>query len=218
MNYYFITGISRGIGKALALEILRNKDNYVIGFGRSSGWKHERFEFIQLDLRNLDLVKQYQFIEIIDAELITLINNSGMIGPVDYVGKLNNQLIIDTFNVNSIAPAILMNSFTKAYQQFKGKKLVLNISSGAAKHTVDSWSSYCATKSSLDMFTAVAESEQQNQFNENPIKFLSVAPGIIDTKMQDEIREVHKSSFNDVDRFIGYKNDNLLESPANTAK
>lgn len=217
MHYYYITGVSRGIGKALVDELLKNENNYVIGIGRTNELKHERFEFINLDLIKLDLVKEFKFIQIIDAESITLINNAGMLGDVNHVGKLDNQSIIDTYSLNAITPTILMNNFAMAYHQFPGKKLVLNISSGAGRHSIESWSTYCASKSALDMFTTVAESEQMSFYKNNSIKFLSVAPGIIDTKMQDEIRTVDKSRFDKVDTFINYKQEGKLTKPKDLA-
>ncbi|NJO89742.1 MAG: SDR family NAD(P)-dependent oxidoreductase [Chloroflexia bacterium] len=217
MNYYFITGVSRGIGKALVEKLLKNENNYIIGLGRTSTIKHERFEFIEINLSNLELVKNHQFIQIIDAKSITLINNSGVLGYVDVVGNIENQSIIDTFNVNTIAPAILMNNFVNSYQNFKGKKMVLNVSSGAGRRAIDSWSSYCASKSALDMFTLVANQEQNNKYPGNGVKFISIAPGIVDTKMQDEIRELDESRFKDVNRFIGYKNESQLSDPGEVA-
>lgn len=217
MNYYFITGVSRGIGKALSEELLKDNRNYIIGLGQNSSIKHDRFEFIKIDLRDLDNVKQYRFIDIIDAESVTLVNNSGMLGDVNRVGAIDNQAIIDTFKLNTIAPALLMNSFAHAYQNFSCKKLVLNISSGAGRHAIESWSSYCGSKSALDMFTSVAEAEQKTSFGNNGIKFLSVAPGIVDTQMQTEIRAVDKEHFNRVDTFINYKNENLLTDPQKLA-
>ncbi|MDF1550664.1 MAG: SDR family NAD(P)-dependent oxidoreductase [Bacteroidales bacterium] len=218
MHYYYITGVSRGIGKALVEELLKNENNYVIGIGRTNALKHERFEFIKLDLMKLDLVKEFRFIQIIDAQSITLVNNAGMLGNVNHVGKLDNQSIIDSFSLNTIAPAILMNNFALAYQQFDGKKLVLNISSGAGRHTIESWSCYCGSKSALDMYTAVAETEQAEFYKSNPVKFLSVAPGIIDTQMQNEIRAVDKSRFNKVDTFINYKEEGKLTNPKDLAR
>jgi benzil reductase ((S)-benzoin forming) len=205
------------LGKALVEELLKNENNYIVGLGRTSSIKHERFEFTKIDLSKLELVKNYQFIQIIDAESIILINNSGMLGYVDVVGNIENQSIIDTFNVNTIAPAILMNNFVNAYQSFKGKKLILNVSSGAGRHAIDSWSSYCASKAALDMFTSVANQEQKNKYQENNIKLISIAPGIVDTKMQDEIRGFDKSKFSEVNRFISYKKENQLTSPEEVA-
>lgn len=218
MNYYYITGVSRGIGKALVEKLLEVEDNYVIGFGRTNNISHERYEFIQIDLTNLDLLQNYNFIDIVDAKSICLINNSGMLGDVNKVGKIDNSSIIQTFNLNVIAPALLMNNFVKAYQNFKGEKLVLNISSGAGRHTIESWSSYCGSKAALDMFTAVANDEQKNEFLPNPIKFIAVAPGIVDTKMQDEIRKLDENKFKDINKFVNYKKNNLLSSPEEVAE
>lgn len=213
MNYYFISGTSRGIGKALAEELLKTENNYVIGFSRTNSIKHVHFEFIKIDLTKPEQVNDFRFINIIDAEHIVLINNAGMIGLVEHVGKLDNQSIINVFNINAIAPAILTNNFVKAYKAFCGKKIVLNISSGASRHAIESWSAYCASKAALDMFTSVSGFEQGLLYSDNPVRFISVAPGIVDTKMQDEIREVNKNSFNDVEKFIRYKSENKLSQP-----
>ncbi len=218
MNYYYISGTSRGIGKAMAEEVLKNENNYVIGFSRTNSIKHERFEFIPIDLLHPDEAKHFRFIKIIDAESICLINNSGMIGSVEHLGKCDNQSIIDTFMVNTISPAILTNNFINAYHDFSCKKVIVNISSGAARYPIESWSTYCSSKSALDMFSTVGQLEQDLIKSKYPYKFFSVAPGIVDTKMQDEIRDVNETSFSDVGRFIKYKAENKLIKPVDVAQ
>jgi benzil reductase ((S)-benzoin forming) len=217
MHYFFISGTSRGIGKALAEEILKNQQNYVIGFARTNSIKHERFEFIEVDLTIPENAIKFRFIPIIDADSISLINNSGMIGHIDHIGQIDNQSLIDTFNLNAISPAILINNFVKAYQSFKCKKLIINISSGAARYPIESWSAYCASKSSLDMIASVGKLEQNLPGATSNFKFFSVAPGIVDTQMQDEIRNASQFSFGEVGKFIGYKKNNKLLSPNSVA-
>ncbi len=217
MNYYFITGSSRGIGAAIANELLKDEYNYIIGFSRTNLIKHERFEHISFDLRDLDSVKNYRFINIFDAKSITLVNNSGMLGNIRHLGEIDNQSIIDVFNVNTIAPFLLMNNFIRDYKNFKGNKLIVNISSGAGRHPIESWSGYCASKSALDMLSEVANLEQK-KLNRNPVKVLSIAPGIVDTQMQSEIRGVDKVDFGQVETFIKYKEENTLASTEVTAK
>jgi len=218
MHYYFITGTSRGIGKALADNLLEDENNYVIGFSRTNLIKHERFEHLNFDLKNLDLVANYRFIEIIDAESITLVNNSGLLGNIAQIGKVDNQSIIDVFNVNAIAPFLLMNNFIRDYQYFKGRKLIVNISSGAGRHPIESWSAYCASKSALDMISEVAYNEQNKLDKQIAFKIISIAPGIVDTHMQSEIRIVDKQDFSMVDTFIEYKKENKLATTGETAK
>jgi len=218
MDYYFITGTSRGIGKALTLELLKDDQNYVIGFSRTNSIKHERFDHIPFDLTNLELVKNYRFIKIIDAKSIILVNNSGMLGNIRHIGSIDNQSIIDVFQVNTIAPFIIMNNFIRDYIDFEGKKLILNISSGAGRHPFESWSAYCASKAALDMLSEVANVEQSEKTVKNPVKVLSIAPGIVDTQMQTEIRSVDKADFGQLDTFIKYKEEKKLASVESTAK
>ncbi|MBN1252855.1 MAG: SDR family NAD(P)-dependent oxidoreductase [Bacteroidales bacterium] len=215
MNYFFITGTSSGIGFALANEILKNENNYIIGFSRNNNISHQRYEHINLDLSKPEIVKNYKFIDIIDAESVTLINNSGVIGDVKHIGNIDNNSIISTFNVNSISPAILINNFIKTYKNFSGKKIIINISSGAARHAIESWSSYCASKSALDMFSLVAKADSDKKLY--GFKIFSIAPGIVDTNMQNQIRETDKNDFSLLNTFVQYKNDNLLEKPQYTA-
>ena len=217
MNYYYITGTSRGIGKALTLKLLQDKNNYVIGLSRTNSIEHERFEFMQIDLTNYLQVANFQFIDILDAKKVILINNAGLIGDIKHTGNTDNKAIHDTFMVNSISPAVLMNNFLKAYASLAIEKLIINISSGAGRHAIESWASYCASKSALDMFSLVVNTEQKIINKDYPAKVFSIAPGIVDTQMQDVIRETDKSDFSNVDTFVNYKNTKQLASTEDTA-
>ena len=94
-------------------------------------------------------------------------------------------------------------------------KKILNISSGAGRHTINSWADYCASKSALDMFSMVVSEEQKKQ--NLPISIFSVAPGIIDTEMQVEIRSAKIEDFDKVNYFKDLKNQALLSSPKEIA-
>ncbi len=218
MNYYYITGTGKGIGKALALHLLEDKENYVIGLSRNNAIKHEHFEFIALDLSNFDTVSNFQFIDIRDANKIVLINNAGVIGKINHVGNMDNISVYETFMVNSIAPAVLMNNFIKAYRNYSLEKIVLTVSSGAGRHAIESWSAYCASKAAIDMFSLVAHEEQDLLSLKYPVKIFSAAPGIVDTQMQTQIRNTDKSNFSLVDKFIDYKNNKQLSSAEKTAE
>ena len=218
MNYYYITGTSKGLGKELALQILSNKNNYVFGISRTQTIEHKNYEHILLDLDNLDAVNSFNFPNHNDAKSITLINNAGIIGEIKAVGNRTNNDIISTYNINSIAPSILMNEFVKAYQNTDLNKTILNISSGAGRHTIESWAVYCASKSALDMYSQVFYDEQKHQQKNKAIKIYSVAPGIVDTPMQDEIRKAKAKDFPIVGNFINYKKSGALNSPKEIAE
>lgn len=209
MNYFYITGTSRGIGKALAEKLLKNENNRVIGISRNISIEHKNYQHIKLDLSDMEKVQQFRFNNHSDAKKIALINNSGMLGDIKQLGRMNNEQIITTYNVNISSPTVLINKFLNKYNTFKGEMIILNISSGAAKYPVASWSTYCSTKAALDMIAKVADAEK-NEKNTQNLKIYSIAPGIVDTKMQDEIREIPESDFSNVNSFIDFKENNDL--------
>ena len=53
MKHFFITGTSRGIGKALAETLLENDNNEVTGISRTRSIKHPNYKHITTDLSNL---------------------------------------------------------------------------------------------------------------------------------------------------------------------
>ncbi len=212
MKYYFVTGTSRGIGKSVCDRLSEDENHQIFGFSRSDVQDNKNYRHIPLDLSDIQKTAQYEFPELCDAELIVLINNAGSLGEIKHIGNRNAGNIVENININLTAPLLLMNAFTAKYQDLKCQRLILNISSGAGRHAVESWSSYCASKAGLDMLSEVFKIEQNMRPAENRITVFSLAPGIVDTRMQDEIRNVDTSDFSGKDLFVSYKNQNLLWS------
>lgn len=217
MNYFFITGTSRGIGKALAEEILKSDKNFITGISRTKTIENQNYKHILIDLGDLKKIENFKFDNFRDAQKIVLINNSAVLGEVNQLGKKSNSDIVTSFNINTIAPAILMNKFIAKYQDFDCERIILNISSGSGRYPTASWSTYCSTKAALDMFGEVADKEQKEMSENKRIRIFSVAPGIVDTKLQEEIRSVEKVNFSKSDIFKAYKNENKLDNPQKTA-
>jgi len=215
MNYYFVTGTSRGIGRSLADLLLEDSNNYVIGISRTSSIKHPNYEHITLDLSDLNAVKNFKFIPIIDAERIVLVNNAGRLGKLKHVGALDNDDMIANFTVNTLSPAVMVNNFLAMYAKSEQEKVILTVSSGGGRHPIESWAPYCAAKAAIDHFSRVADVEQK--LEKNKVHFFSVAPAIVDTQMQDEIRATDASDFSEVGRFFKYKEKNQLLSPLEAA-
>jgi benzil reductase ((S)-benzoin forming) len=211
MKYFYITGTSRGIGKALAEVLLGKKDHCVYGISRGKTINHRNYNHVFLDLNQLNKVRKFTFTDHPDAEKIVLVNNAGILGHVAPVGDLDTEAMIRTFNINLISPAILVNKFMAHYKSHGAQKMIVNTSSGAARHPVASWSSYCMTKAGLEMLLHTILDEQKDKVN--PVRAYSIAPGIVDTEMQDEIRAVDPDNFRDLDRFINLKEEGLLASP-----
>jgi benzil reductase ((S)-benzoin forming) len=216
MNYYFITGSSKGLGKAIAELLLQAENNFVFGYARSSSIIHQRYYHKHVDFANIEAVQKIKFPELKDAKKVVLINNAGVVGEIKHVGKLSNQKIMDCYTINLIVPTILANEFVKTYQNTTLEKLVLNISSGASQSAIDGWNVYCATKAGLDMFSRVLQEE--SNIDKTNFKVLSIAPGIVDTEMQQQIRNSDTSNFSNLNRFVEYKKNGDLASAEETAK
>ena len=219
MNYYYITGTSRGIGKAFAEHLLENPSNQVIGISRQSTIEHANYRHSYLDLTDLNAIADFKFELHANAKKIYLINNAGALGFIKPIGKLDTSTIIKNYTLNLIAPCVLTNSFIDCYNTVDAEKVILNISSGAGKNPIDGWAVYCASKAGLDMFSRVVDVEQKiraEHAQENihkRFKIFSIAPGVVNTTMQEEIREAAVEDFSRLQDFVAYKNNNQLAEP-----
>lgn len=205
----YVTGSSKGIGKAL-VERLLNQGYNVIGLSRSNEINHPNFQHVGIDLSNIKEVTAYSFDE--KAENVLLVNNAGLVGDINPVGAIDNQKITEVMNVNTIAPQILCNNFIKRFQNEKGQFHILNISSGAGKNPISSWATYCASKAALDLFSETISTELEWSELTN-WHIHSCAPGVVDTAMQSQIRAASEEEFNRVQYFKDLKTNKELYSP-----
>jgi len=216
MNYYIITGSSKGLGKSLLDLLLKDESNVVYGLARTSSIEHKQYKHTNVDLSKMEEVLKFQFPQILRADKIVLINNAANLGDVKHVGGIDNQKIIDAYNLNLITPVILANNFISEYSELKCEKIILNISSGAGRKPIDGWNVYCSTKAGLDMFSRVLKDEVT--IDSSKIKVLSLAPGIIDTEMQSEVRRSDEMNFSNIKRFKEYVGSEYLVAPEIVAK
>lgn len=217
MNLFYITGTSRGLGYALANEILKSEDNMVIGIGRHSNIEHPNYKHKRLDLSDTVEVSKFRFGDHAKMDQVTLINNAGTLGQMKYIGSLKNKELVDSLHINLVSPSVLMNNFTQAYLLKEGvEKRILNISSGASVSPYDGWASYCTSKAGLNMIGEVLNKEIGIK-GDSMFKVLNIAPGIIETNMQERIREANADDFSLVDKFKELKSENQLQTPEETA-
>ncbi len=212
-----LTGHSKGLGRALMDFYLNKTEFQVLAVSRTTlGISHPNLTEISLDLGDLevletklpDIFPKDEFKEII------LINNAGVIGEIKPIGKLDPKKLRNSVNVNLLAPMYITNAFKDAYRDSAALKMVCNISSGAASKPVSGWGGYCSTKAALAMFTMVASKESSTP----NFKFYSLAPGIVDTEMQGDIRNAESSDFPEIEKFRGYKENGNLSTPEEVAE
>ncbi|MVW71129.1 SDR family oxidoreductase [Bordetella sp. 15P40C-2] len=220
-----LTGASRGLGAGLARGLLR-KGTRLITLARrpdaelqSLAAQHGvELEQIEVDLSDLQAAGEVA--ERVcaslprDAKRYLLINNAGTVEPVASAAKLTDGAAINAaFTLNVSAVILLTARFVAAVQDLPADRRVLNISSGAGRNPNAGWGVYCATKAALDMYTRVLKLEQGN----SGVRTVSLAPGIVDTGMQETIRASDPENFPALAKFQEYHATGKLAAPADVA-
>lgn len=216
MIIFYITGTSSGIGKALAEQALQIEGSIVYGFSRTCSINHANYKHTTVDLSKVDEVLNIKLEKHSDAYKVVLINNAGTIGEVKPIGKQADESIIKVFNLNTICPTILSNRFIQTYKGKDVSMVIINISSGAARHPIESWAPYCASKAAIDMFSQVQQAE--SGYDSKELRIFSIAPGIVDTNMQQQVRASEPQDFPNLEKFIDYKKKGQLASTDIVAK
>lgn len=208
----YITGVSGGIGRALALTFLE-RGYSVSGIGRHSTIVHPHYSFTACDLSDLRAVAEFCF-ETSENGCV-LINNAGIIGPQKRISDQKSDDLLNVMNVNILAPMLLCRQFlVQVPAEFK--TVIINISSGAANRPIPSWATYCASKIALDRFSETIQLEEKEKGRD--IAVYSVAPGIVNTSMQAEIRSADPDHFSSLKLFQERYENNELLAPEEVAE
>ncbi|MDP4740521.1 MAG: SDR family NAD(P)-dependent oxidoreductase, partial [Burkholderiaceae bacterium] len=149
---------------------------------------------------------------------VLLINNAGLLSPIGPVGRLSSQAIYTSVAANVSAPIALTDAFLKAVPASARDRRVMHVSSGAARSAYAGWNVYCATKAALDHHARCVGLEAQEAGSVYGLRISSVAPGVIDTEMQEQIRGVRIEDFPMRSKFDDLKSTNALQQPSEVAK
>ena len=88
---------------------------------------------------------------------------------------------------------------------------VLNISSGLGRRAMAAQAPYCATKAALDHFSRCVALEEAAR--PQGARICSLAPGVVDTDMQLQLRMAPDADFADRPRFEALAREGHLDSP-----
>ncbi len=208
--YIIITGTSSGLGKALAVKLLE-KNHRVLGISRRQTIYAANYEHLSVDLSDETAVAKLSFNISKENTHVLLINNAGQIEPIDKTAELQPDALAKHYQVNVWAVHTLCAMFLRQTHAHQTRHII-NISSGAGKYPVPGWSAYCAGKAAVDALSKVIAKEY------NDVRIWSLAPGIVDTPMQQTIRNTPKTQFPEQKRFIDYYKNGELNHPDDTAE
>lgn len=188
-----VTGASRGIGEAAAVELAAQGVSVVLA-ARSKNSLDEivnRIEdnggtacAVECDVSEYDevanavteCVAQYGKIDI-------LVNNAGLIDPI---ARIEDSDPMQWANVVDVNLKGVYHGLRAALPLMKEQTsgVVVNISSGAATGALEGWSHYCATKAAVLSLTKCAHKE----FGHLGIRVVGMSPGTVATDMQVSIK------------------------------
>lgn len=220
-----ITGTTRGLGYALAHQ-LAEQGGHLVTLGRQhvpglSQLAHDNgtsLTEILVDLVDAAALEQAaeQMVKALaqspEQACCRIIHNAGIVAPIAPANELTDLETIRTaFDVNIAAPIYLTGHFLAATSTCKDRRVLL-ISSGAGRHAYGSWGVYCATKAAMDRYAEVVHAEGHPN-----TRVCSLAPGVIDTGMQAQIRQTPATKFPAVGRFEDMHRQGMLADAAHTA-
>lgn len=207
---WFITGTSRGLGKALAELLLQRDHVEVHGFARQAAIEHPRYMHHAVNLSDPQAVADIRFIIGRTVQEVVLVNNAAALGEIVFTGDQNIQQMISTYQLDLITPHVLSNTFIDAFRDQDLRKIILQVTSGAAQTPYAGWSVYCTAKAGLDMLTQCMAKEQA--LAKYPCHVFAIAPGVMDTDMQTQIRAAEKGYFPAYQKFADlYENRQLYQ-------
>lgn len=222
-----ITGASRGMGLGIAQRLLQD-GHALVCISRHANAELAR----QATLLGVPL-QQWQF-DLADATpacaqlatwlagqdaqafaSVTLINNAAVIPPIGPLSDARASDLALTLRVGLEAPMQLCAAFLHATANWGSVRRVLNISSGLGRRPLAAQAPYCAVKAGMDHFTRCLALEEA--LKPNGARVCSLAPGVIDTDMQTQLRSAPEAGFPDVGYFKALKSEGKLPTPAEAA-
>ena len=206
---FLVTGTSKGIGLELSLSLATSGINVIL-LARDTPMLEQSRDMVQLTLPSVSsIVCDLADNQSIDTAIVELknnfqkidgiVHNAGMISPIMPMSKAPSDAWAENIQVNLIGVQRLTKGIYSLMQASEHCR-VTTISSGASLRPLESWSSYCVAKAGQDMWARCLAEEGMK----DGITAISIAPGIVNTDMQKEIRSADSEDFPSLSSFVGY--------------
>jgi NAD(P)-dependent dehydrogenase (short-subunit alcohol dehydrogenase family) len=181
MKNILITGVSSGLGEALAKTYLENGDAvYAIGKTIPKKLDHNpHFFFFPYDLSETFMIQSTlkEFFQHRSFDIVIL--NAGLLGEIKTLSQTDLMDAKAVMEVNVWANKELIDTL----HAHAHVKQIIGISSGAAVNGSKGWGAYSLSKAGLNMLLKIYANEIPD------IHFTALAPGIIHTPMVQHIIE-----------------------------
>ncbi len=196
MKHVVITGVSRGLGKAVALRF--SADGWIVS---GCGTDAAALQSLTQELGSTHLI---QVCDVTDPSSVAafaqnackhagspdlLLNNAATINPSKPLWEVTSEEFAKVIDVNIKGVHLIIRAFLPAMIK-RGRGVVVNFSSGWGRSTAPEVAPYCATKWGLEGLTSALAQEL-------PPGLAAVAlnPGVIDTRMLRSCFGEHAASY-----------------------
>jgi len=211
-----LTGASRGLGLALARQ-LRARGHRLLTLSRQP---NRDIDGPGVEQWAVDLSQPAEAAARLGAwvaalpreqiESLTLINNAASLASLASLSEVDATELSQALRVGLEAPMLLSAAFLASSADLQVPRKLLNISSGLGRFAMAGSAVYCAAKAGLDHLSRALALEEAAR--PNGAKIVSLAPGVIDTDMQLQLRSADPRAFADRARFVGLKAEGRLDS------
>jgi NAD(P)-dependent dehydrogenase (short-subunit alcohol dehydrogenase family) len=187
-----VTGGSRGLGKALARELLACGLHVIINARDGAALAAARDELLAYgDVIAIagDVSDRNHAHALVAAakdlgRLDLLVNNASTLGetPLPHVEQLSKETFERLFDVNVFAPIHLAQHSLRLMRHDGRASTIVNVTSDAGVEAYPSWGGYGASKAALEHFSRVLAAELHG----TSVRVLVADPGDMDTKMHHD--------------------------------
>lgn len=209
INTILITGCTQGLGQALALKFSQI-GCYVYAVGRNEQALEKlasTSEFIRPIVADIATEQGIHAItkHISEKMPLSIIHNAAIIKPAQF-DTLPESLLREHIETNLLAPILITRQLISLLGN--GQR-ILNISSGAASMPLSGLMPYCISKSALELATQCLNVE----LNSRGIYCANLRPGMINTRMQLNLRNADENALPNREYYIRAENENTLIEP-----
>lgn len=176
------------MGYALAKRFL-DDHHMVYGVSRKSNETldtYDNFKFLSQDLADLSyagihLANFFEREKVEGLDLVVL--NAGIINDIKDMKDTSIEELKRIMDINVWSNKVILDTL---FQTIRNVRQVAAISSGAARSGARGWNGYAISKAALNILIRLYSNEQPDTH------FSSIAPGLIDTQLQDYISSLPK--------------------------
>lgn len=208
-----ITGASRGIGAGLAKDFHARGMRLALCARGAAALPDDGDAVLtrSFDVADAAAMEEFAAAAVARFGRVDLwINNAGVLEPIVPVRRLDDAQLRRHLEVNVFGVLHGCRAFLRHCLDPQRGGVLINVSSGAAWRGYAGWAAYCMGKAAVDRLTESLQLEEAAR----GLRAHAVAPGIVDTAMQELIRRQRPEDFPDVERFRQLKRDEAFNSVA----